>query len=197
MTTLVLIRAPRDLQYAQIVRAICRHLGVPVSTETHWGHGVGDIHIDVGDAPVIEVVYAAELYLLTVGIEYRVLEDANKGRPRGTGEATCAYLVQWWESHSHPRPATEDSVSSTTRPTMDDLREASTLAVLARIPGIQSYAALAVAIEEADLELRLVAPPGRLDEYRAIAAERAKTSLDGMHVTLRQVAQEVAAGRLA
>ena len=77
MTTVVLIRVPRDLGWAQLVRAICRHARVPVSSETYWTHGYGDIHIDLGDMPVEVAMYAVELYTLVLGIEYR-LEDGHK-----------------------------------------------------------------------------------------------------------------------
>lgn len=86
MSTLVLIRAPRTLAYAQIVRAICRHVGVPVSSETYWAEGVGDIHIDLGGTTALEAEYAAELYLLTTDVRWRVLEDAHRASRLSTGE---------------------------------------------------------------------------------------------------------------
>lgn len=84
MTTVVLHHVPRDPAWPQFVRAICRHVGVPVSTQTYWTHGYGDIHIDLGDTPAIEARYAVELYTLVLGIEYR-LEEAHK--PRGSVQA--------------------------------------------------------------------------------------------------------------
>lgn len=77
MTTVVLTRVPRDLGWAQLVRAICRHARVPVSSETYWTAGYGDIHIDLGDTPLDEARYAVELYALPIGVEYRVLEEHN------------------------------------------------------------------------------------------------------------------------
>lgn len=80
MTTLVLIRAPRTLAYAQIVRAICRHVGVPASSETYWAEGYGDINIDLRGTTTLEAEYVAELYLVTTGIEWRILDEGhNKG----------------------------------------------------------------------------------------------------------------------
>ena len=79
MTTVVLTRVPRDLGWAQLVRAICRHAGVPVSSETYWERGYGDIAIDLGNTPAIEARYAVELYTAVLGIEYR-LEEAHKSR---------------------------------------------------------------------------------------------------------------------
>ena len=79
MTTVVLVRVPRDLGWAQLVRAICRHAGVPVSSETYWAHGYGDIHIDLGDTPAIDARYAVELYTAVLGVEYR-LEEGDKTR---------------------------------------------------------------------------------------------------------------------
>lgn len=77
MTTVILRRVPRDLGWAQLVRAIAAHARVPVSSETYWAHGYGDIHINLGDTPVVEAVYATELYTLVLGIEYRVLEEGH------------------------------------------------------------------------------------------------------------------------
>lgn len=77
MTTVVLTRVPRDLGWAQLVRAICHHARVPVSSETYWTHGYGDIHIDLGDTPADEARYAVELHVAVLGIEYR-LEDVDK-----------------------------------------------------------------------------------------------------------------------
>ena len=75
MTTVILVRVPRDLGWAQLVRAICRHARVPVSSETYWTHGYGDIHIDLGDTPVEAARYCVELYTLPIGVEYRVRLD--------------------------------------------------------------------------------------------------------------------------
>ncbi|MCG7285375.1 hypothetical protein MHY85_05215 [Cellulomonas sp. ACRRI] len=77
MTTPVLTRVPRDLGWAQLVRAICRHARVPVSSETYWTHGYGDIHIDLGATSAVEARYAVELYTLPIGVEYRILEDSD------------------------------------------------------------------------------------------------------------------------
>lgn len=77
MTTVILTRVPRDLGWAQIVRAICRHVGVPVSSETYWTSGYGDIAIDLGDVPVEAARYAVELYTAVLGVEYRVLEEGH------------------------------------------------------------------------------------------------------------------------
>lgn len=77
MTTVVLRRVPRDLGWAQLVRAICHHAHVPVSSETYWTAGYGDIHINLRDTPADEARYATELYTLPIGVEYRVLEDHN------------------------------------------------------------------------------------------------------------------------
>lgn len=78
MTTVILTRVPRDLGWAQLVRAICRHARVPVSSETYWTAGYGDIAIDLGDTTVSAAVYAVELYVLPIGVEYRILEDRDK-----------------------------------------------------------------------------------------------------------------------
>lgn len=75
MTTVVLTRVPRDLGWAQLVRAICHHAGVPVSSETYWTAGYGDIAIDLGDTTVEAAIYAVELYVLPIGVEYRILEE--------------------------------------------------------------------------------------------------------------------------
>lgn len=77
MTTVVLRRVPRDLGWAQLVRAICHHARVPVSSETYWTHGYGDIAIDLGDTPADEARYAVELYVAVLGIEYRLEEGHN------------------------------------------------------------------------------------------------------------------------
>lgn len=77
MTTVILTRVPRDLGWAQLVRAICRHARVPVSSETYWAHGYGDIHIDLGTTPALEARLAVELYTLPIGINYRILEDSD------------------------------------------------------------------------------------------------------------------------
>lgn len=107
MTTLVLIRAPRSIAYAQIVRAICRHLDVPVSTETRWDHGYGDIHIHIhnnnGHIHNDAIQYAAELYLLTTGIDYRILsEDDNAGETaQGHGPVQPETSVRLLQSTRH------------------------------------------------------------------------------------------------
>lgn len=77
MTTVVLTRVPRDLGWAQLVRAICHHARVPVSSETYWTHGYGDIHINLGTTPAAEARYAVELYTLPIGVEYRILENPD------------------------------------------------------------------------------------------------------------------------
>jgi len=81
MTTVVLTRVPRDLGWAQLVRAICRHAGVPVSSETYWTAGYGDIAIDLGDTPSDEARYAVELYTLPIGVEYRVFDSPDCALP--------------------------------------------------------------------------------------------------------------------
>jgi hypothetical protein len=78
MTTIILTHVPRDLGWAQLVRAICQHARVPVSSETYWTAGYGDTHIDLRDTTVVEARYAVELYTLVLGIEYRVLEEGHK-----------------------------------------------------------------------------------------------------------------------
>lgn len=77
MTTVVLTRVPRDLGWAQLVRAIAHHAGVPVSSQTYWDRGYGDIHIDLGDTGVEAATYIVELYVVTFGIEYRLEEHNN------------------------------------------------------------------------------------------------------------------------
>jgi hypothetical protein len=77
MTTVVLTRVPRDLGWPHLVRAICAHVRVPVSSQTYWAHGYGDIHIDLGATSVAAAVYAVELYTLVLGVEYRVLEEGH------------------------------------------------------------------------------------------------------------------------
>lgn len=84
-----------------------------------------------------------------------------------------------------------------TGPTMDDLRRASLQRVIEHIPMLASTAALAADIEDADIELRRVSPPTRLDHYREIAAERARTTTESVPEALRHVARAVADGRLA
>lgn len=89
MTTVVLTRVPRDLGWAQLVRAICRHARVPVSSETYWERGYGDIHIDLGDTPAIEARYAVELHTAVLGVEYRLEEgDKTPGSAQGGGVVT-------------------------------------------------------------------------------------------------------------
>ncbi len=92
MTTVILTRVPRDLGWAQLVRAICRHAGVPVSSETYWTASYGDIAIDLGNTSVLEARLAVELYTLPIGVEYRVLDsgdlyapDNPQGRAQGFG----------------------------------------------------------------------------------------------------------------
>ncbi len=72
MTTLVLIRYPHAHNHAEMVRAICNHLGRPASSETRWDEGAGDIHIDLGTTSLETATYVAELYLLPVGVAYRI-----------------------------------------------------------------------------------------------------------------------------
>jgi hypothetical protein len=86
VTTVVLVRVPRDLGWAQLVRAICRHARVPVSSETYWTHGYGDIHIDLGDTPAAEARYCVELYALPIGVEYRILEEGHNSVPKPQSE---------------------------------------------------------------------------------------------------------------
>lgn len=86
MTTVVLTRVPRDLGWAQLVRAICRHARVPVSSETYWAHGYGDIHIDLRDTPVEAARYCVELYTLPIGVEYRILEEGHNSAVRPQSE---------------------------------------------------------------------------------------------------------------
>ena len=88
MTTVVLTRVPRDLGWAQLVRAICRHAGVPVSSETYWERGYGDIAIDLGATGVDAARYAVELYTAVLGVEYTVVSDSPgriKAAPEGVG----------------------------------------------------------------------------------------------------------------
>lgn len=54
------------------------HAGVPVSSETYWNAGYGDIRIDLRDMTVDAAIYATELYTLPIGVEYRILEDRDK-----------------------------------------------------------------------------------------------------------------------
>lgn len=85
MTTVILTRVPRDLGWAQLVRAICRHARVPVSSETYWAHGYGDIAIDLGATPADEAAYAVELYVLPIGVEYRILSEGDNPQVRAQG----------------------------------------------------------------------------------------------------------------
>lgn len=77
MTTVTLLHVPRDLAWPHLVRAICRHVGVPVSSEAWWTGGYGDVRIDLGDVGVDAARYAVELYVLASGIEYRIVEEGD------------------------------------------------------------------------------------------------------------------------
>ncbi len=106
MSTVVLTRVPRDLGYHDVVRAICRHLDVPVSTETRWHEGHGDIHIDVPGRGVDQIRYAVELYVLVLGIEYRILEDMDRFGSVSQGPDIVPGLYNG-RSPTSRRPATE------------------------------------------------------------------------------------------
>lgn len=85
MTTVILRRVPRDPAWPHLVRAICRHVGVPVSSEAWWTGGYGDVRIDLGDVGVDAARYAVELYVLATGIEYRIVEEGHNSATTAQG----------------------------------------------------------------------------------------------------------------
>lgn len=107
MTTVTLLHVPRDLAWPHLVRAICRHVGVPVSSETYWTHGYGDVRIDLGDVGVDAARVAVELYVLASGIEYRIVEDRNNSvtDSQGVGLVRSDTTVVLVQSERRQRPS--------------------------------------------------------------------------------------------